>query len=128
MSLKMRTEDGVTILTPRGMLLGGRETDELEQRVVEQDTAGNQRLLINLGETTYMSSMGLAVLLLARAKYLKRGAQIKVCSVGQKIQQLFVLVKMPLVYGDDLHETEEEALASFREIGAGTVPATHSAS
>lgn len=118
MSLKMRTEDGVTILTPRGMLLGGRETDELEDKVVEQDTAGNQRLLINLGETTYMSSMGLAVLLLARAKYLKRGAQVKVCSVGQRIQQLFVLVKMPMVYGDDLHETEEEALASFRQMVA----------
>lgn len=120
MSLKVRTEDGVTILTPRGMLLGGRETDELEQRIVEQDAAGNQRLLINLGETTYMSSMGLAVLLLARAKYLKRGAQVKVCSVGRKIQQLFVLVKMPMVYGDDLHETEEEALACFRQtVGSG---------
>ena len=114
MSLMSRKEGSIAILTPHGMLLSGRDTDELEQRIVELDEAGNARLLINLSETDYLSSTGLGVLLLARAKYLKRGAQVKICSVGERIRQLFDLVRMPVVFGEDLHETEEGALASFR--------------
>ena len=114
MALKIRTVDGVTIITPRGMLLGGKETDELQQKIIELNEAGNQQLLINLGDVNHMSSMGLTTLFLARAKYVKRNAWVKICSVGEKIRQIFVLVQLPLVFGDDLHETEEEALASFR--------------
>jgi anti-anti-sigma factor len=112
-SLKVRIDGATTILTPRGMLLSGQDTDELEQKIVELDASGNRRLLINLSETTYMSSVGLGVLLLARAKYLKRGAQVKLCGVSGAIRQLFDLVKMPMVYEGDLHETEEDALAGF---------------
>jgi anti-sigma B factor antagonist len=113
-SLKVRTENGTVILTPRGMLLSGQDTEELEQKIIELDAGGNQRLLIDLSETTYLSSTGLGVLLLARAKYVKRNAEVKICSVGEKIRQIFDLVKMPVVFGQDLHETEEDALASFR--------------
>jgi len=113
MSLDFRTKDGVVILTPKGMLLGGKETDELQSKIVQLDTAGNERLLINVGKTTYMSSMGLAALFIARTKYLKRGAKVKLCSADKKLIQLFVLVRLTLLYGDDLHDTEEEALAAF---------------
>lgn len=120
MALKVRMVDGVTIITPHGMLLGGKETDELQRKIVELNDAGNQKLLINLGDINHMSSMGLATLFLARAKYVKRNARVKLCSVGERIRQIFVLVQLPLVFGDDVHETEEEALASFRAAGSPT--------
>jgi len=63
-----------------------------------------------------MSSMGMACLFLAHAKYIKRGARVKLCSVDRKIKALFALVKLTLIYGDDLHDSEDEALASFRRI------------
>lgn len=114
MILKLRMDGSTAILTPHGMLLSGADADDLEQRIVELDEAGNPRLLINLSETTYMSSTGLGVLLFARARYLKRGARVKICAVEGPIRQVFNLVRMPVVFGEDLHETEEEALASFQ--------------
>jgi anti-anti-sigma factor len=114
MSLDVREDDGIFVLTPHGKLLGGKETDELQDRIKELDGAGNEKLVMNLGKTTYMSSMGMAVLFRAHASYAKRGARVKICAVDKKIQQIFVLVKLTLVYGDDVHETLEEALASFR--------------
>lgn len=114
MSLNVRIENDVTILTPHGMLIGGPETDELQNKIVELDAAGNQHLLLNLGKTTFVSSMGLAALFLAHAKYVRRGACVKICDVDRKIMQIFVLVKLALVYGDDLHDTEADALAAFR--------------
>ena len=114
--MDIRTIDDVVILTPKGLLLGGKETDELEARIKELDSAGNEKLLIDLGRTTFMSSMGMACLFLAHAKYIKRGARVKLCSVDRKIKALFALVKLTLIYGDDLHDSEDEALASFRRI------------
>jgi len=114
--MDVKTIDDVVILTPKGLLLGGKETDELEARIKELDSAGNEKLLIDLGQTTFMSSMGMACLFLAHAKYIKRGARVKLCSVDRKIKALFALVKLTLIYGDDLHDSEDEALASFRRI------------
>ena len=114
--MEIRNVEDVVILTPKGMLLGGKETDELEARIKELDGQGNEKLLIDLGKTTFMSSMGMACLFLAHAKYIKRGARVKLCSVDRKIKAVFVLVKLTLIYGDDLHDTQDDALASFRRI------------
>jgi len=114
--MDIKTIDDIVILTPKGLLLGGKETDELEARIKELDSAGNEKLLIDLGQTTFMSSMGMACLFLAHAKYIKRGARVKLCSVDRKIKALFALVKLTLIYGDDLYDSEDEALASFRRI------------
>ena len=114
--MEIRNVEDVAILTPKGLLLGGRETDELEAEIRELDGQGNEKLLIDLSQTTFMSSMGMACLFLAHAKYIKRGARVKLCSVDRKIKALFALVKLTLIYGADLHDTQDEALASFRRI------------
>src|SRR6185436_973516 len=116
MNPEVKVVDDVTIVTPHGKLLGGNETDEFQERVKELNEAGNMKLLINLGKTTFMTSVALAVLFLAYVKYTNRGAKVKICSVDKRIQQIFVIVKLTLIYGQDLHDTEEEALASFREL------------
>lgn len=116
MNPEIKVVDDVTIVTPHGKLLGGNETDEFQEKVKDLNEAGNMKLLINLGKTTFMTSVALAVLFLAYVKYTNRGAKVKICSVDKKIQQIFVIVKLTLIYGQDLHDTEEEALASFRAL------------
>jgi len=121
MSLDASEHDGVVVLTPHGMLLGGKETDELQIKIKELDSAGNEKLVIDLGKTAHVSSLGLAVLFRAHASYMTRGARVKICCIDKKIKQVFVLVKLTLVYGGNLHETLEEALESFRaEVGSGS--------
>lgn len=118
MSLHVRNEGDVVVLEPTGMLLGGRETDELREKITELDAQGNMKLLVNLGKVSFMSSMGLSTLFLAHAKYAKRGAVVKLCCADKKIRHIFVIVKLTLVYGDNLCDTEEEALRDFARIPA----------
>ena len=111
MSLDVRTVGDVTILTPKGMLLGGKETDELQAKIKELAEAGNKKLLINLGQTTFMNSVSLGVLIAAHSNYAKRGAKMKLCAVDKKIQNIFVVTKLSLVF--DVYDTEQEATKSF---------------
>ena len=112
MSLEVRTSGDVTILCPKGMLLGGKETDELQGKIKELSEAGNQKLLINLGQTTFMNSVSLGVLIAGHSSYAKRGAHLKLANVDKKIQNIFVVTKLSLVF--ETHETEEDAIKSFK--------------
>ena len=112
MSLDVRTSGDVTILAPKGMLLGGKETDELQGKIRELTEAGNKKLLINLEKTTFMNSVSLGVLIAAHANYAKRGAQLKLSAVDKKIQNIFVVTRLSLVF--EAYDTADEAIKSFK--------------
>ncbi|MBI5835838.1 MAG: STAS domain-containing protein [Candidatus Eisenbacteria bacterium] len=111
MALKEKTEGDIVILYPRGFLMGGAETDELHKRVQELEAAGNQKLVINLADTSMMNSTAIGVFITAHKHYSQRGAKLKLCNVDAKINNVFVITRLSLVF--DVYESEAAAIASF---------------
>lgn len=111
MALKEKNEGDVVILYPKGFLMGGAETDELQNRVKELEETGNQKLIISLSETSMMNSTAIGVFITAHKHYSERGGKLKLCSVDKKIQNVFVITKLSLVF--DVYANEAEAIASF---------------
>jgi len=111
--MKQRQVGQIAILAPKGYLTGGEETDELESAIRALSESGNKQLLINLGETQHLNSTALGVLNSAHSNYVKRGGQMKLCSVDKRIQNIFVITKLSLVF--DVYTNEEQAIASFAE-------------
>jgi anti-sigma B factor antagonist len=111
--MKQRQVGSITVLTPRGYLTGGDETDELESTIKQLGESGNKHLVINLGETQHLNSTALGVLISAHTNYVRRGGQMKLCSVDKRIENIFVITKLSLVF--DVYGSEEQAIASFAE-------------
>ena len=111
--MKERQVGSIAILAPRGYLTGGEETDALEQKISSLVGSGNRHLIINLGETQHLNSTALGVLISAHASYVKRGGQMKLCSVDKRIENIFVITKLSMVF--DVYANEELAIASFAE-------------
>lgn len=111
--MKQRQVGSVAILYPKGYLTGGEETDELAQSINALSEGGNKNLIINLGETQHLNSTALGVLISAHTNYVKRGGQMKLCAVDKRIENIFVITKLSLVF--DVYPTEEQAIASFAE-------------
>jgi anti-sigma B factor antagonist len=109
--MKKRQVGDIVILSPRGYLTGGEETDELEQGIKALGDVGNKHLIINLGETQHLNSTALGVLISAHTNYVRRGGQMKLCSVDKRIENIFVITKLSLVF--DVYPSEEMAIASF---------------
>ena len=109
--MKNRQVGDIVILAPKGYLTGGDETDELEQGIKQLGEAGNKSLIINLGETQHLNSTALGVLISAHSSYVRRGGQMKLCAVDKRIENIFVITKLSLVF--DVYATEEQAIASF---------------
>jgi anti-sigma B factor antagonist len=111
--MKERQVESITILTPRGYLTGGDETDELQQKLAALADGGNKHLIINLSETQHLNSTALGVLISAHSNYTRRGGHMKLCSVDQRIQNIFVITKLSYVF--DTYPNEVQAIASFAE-------------
>jgi len=111
--MRERQLGDVTVITPKGYLTGGDETDELDRKIQSLIDAGNKHLVINLGETQHLNSTALGVLIKAHTNYVRRGGQVKLCSVDKRIENIFVITKLSLVF--DVYPNEEQAIASFAE-------------
>jgi len=111
--MKQRQVETVAILTPKGYLSGGDETDELKRAIDALADGGNKHLVINLADTQHLNSTALGVLISAHSSYVKRGGQMKLCAVDKRIENIFVITKLSLVF--DVFPTEQQAIASFAE-------------
>lgn len=111
--MNKREVGSVVILAPKGYLTGGEETDALEKSIKQLSESGNRHLVINLGETQHLNSTALGVLISAHSSYVRRGGQMKLCSVDKRIENIFVITKLSLVF--DVYPNEEQAIASFSE-------------
>ena len=112
-SLKSRVVGTITILAPKGYLTGGEETEELEKAIKGLGEEGNKHLIINLSETQHLNSTALGVLISAHSNYVRRGGHMKLCAVDKRIENIFVITKLSMVF--DVYTTEEQAIASFAE-------------
>ena len=114
--MKQRQVGNISILSPKGYLTGGDETEELERSIKTLGEGGNKSLVINLAETQHLNSTALGVLISAHSNYVRRGGQMKLCSVDKRIENIFVITKLSLVF--DVYPSEEQAIASFAEGGS----------
>jgi len=101
----------IIVLEPKGNYTGGDETDELRDKIKQLSEAGNLKLVIDLGEVSYLNSSALGVLIAAHANYAKRGGEIKLCQLNKNIENLFVITKLSLIF--DSYPSQIEAVAGF---------------
>lgn len=108
--IKKRAEEGVTILSPRGEFTGGPETDELRNALASEAESGATKLLVDLGDVTYLNSTALGVLIAAHTSIVKRGGIMGLCNVSKNIENLFVITKLVLVF--KVFESVEEGISA----------------
>lgn len=113
MALKSKLVGTIAVLSPKGYLMGGDETDELEKAIQKLSEDGNKNLVINLSETQHLNSTALGALIRARDGYVRRGGQMKLAALDKHIENIFVITKLSMVF--DVYSTEEQAIASFAE-------------
>jgi anti-sigma B factor antagonist len=105
-------DGGIGLVEVKGPLTGGEETDELRRAITGFIHREYQKLIVDLSKVTYLNSTGLGVLVSAHTSYSRRGWQIKLCGISKKIDNIFVITKLVLVF--DVHENRDAAVRSFQ--------------
>jgi anti-sigma B factor antagonist len=72
---------------------------------------GSKKIIVNLGEVSYIDSSGLGELLCAFTAVKKAGGELKLLNATKKISDLLVITKLVTVF--DVRDNEMAAVSSF---------------
>ncbi len=111
MKFKTREVDGVTILDLSGQITLGEGSGTLRDAVREIVSKGSNKILLNLGDVSYIDSSGLGELVSAYTAVKNSGGELKLVNLTKKVSDLLVITKLATVF--DVKEDETSAVASF---------------
>jgi anti-sigma B factor antagonist len=117
MQLKITSKnvDGVLVMECSGRIVFGEESSLLREQV-KKAVPENKRIILNLGEVSYIDSGGLGTLVALHTTASNAGGSIKLVSLTKRVGDLLQVTKLLTVF--DVHNSEGEAIESFRKAAA----------
>ena len=113
MSIKASTRqvDDVTVVDLSGRITLGEGSTVLRDTVRELLGRGQKKILLNLGDVTYIDSSGIGELVSGFTTVANQGGQLKLLNLTKKVHDLLQITKLYTVF--DVHEEEAHAVRSF---------------
>ena len=114
MSMKSMTRqvDGITIVDLSGRITLGEGSVVLRDLVRDLVTKGQRKILLNLGDVTYIDSSGIGELVSAFTTVRNQGGELKLLNLTKKVHDLLQITKLYTVF--DVKDDEATAVAAFK--------------
>jgi len=104
--------DGAILVDLRGRITMGPETEALRNKMKELIEAGRQRIILNLGEVTYMDSTGISTLVSCHTSVCKAGGILKLLHLPRNVQQVLEVYRLIAIF--EVYEDLGTAVESFQ--------------
>jgi len=106
-----RQVDGVTIVDLSGRITLGEGSTMLRDIVRDMIAKGQKKILLNLGDVTYIDSSGIGELVSAFTTVRNGGGELKLLNLTKKVHDLLQITKLYTVF--DIKDDEAAAIQSF---------------
>jgi len=112
-SVKLNTRQigDVSVVDVAGRITLGEGSSALRDSVREMVSKGQKKLLLNLGEVSYIDSSGIGELVSAFTTVTNGGGQLKLLNLTKRVKDLLQITKLYTVF--DVHDSEVNAIRSF---------------
>ena len=113
MSMKAsnRQVDGVTVVDMSGRITLGEGSVILRDTIRDLVGKGQKKILLNLGDVTYIDSSGIGELVSAFTAVRREGGELKLLKLTKKVHDLLQITKLYTVF--DIKDDEAAAIKSF---------------
>ena len=108
-----RTNDAIAILDLHGPLIVGEDAAVRKAIRVAFDN-GARTVILNMQDVPSIDSSGVAALASGHMTAANRSGQLKLCSLNQKLRDVFTIMRLDAIF--DSYETEAAALASVTAV------------
>ena len=112
MKTSIRQVDGVTIVDCSGRITLGEGSVILRDAVRDLLAKGQKKILLNLGEVTYIDSSGIGELVSAFTTVRNQSGELKLLNLTKKVHDLLQITKLYTVF--DVKEEEASAIKAFK--------------
>ena len=113
MSVKLNTRQvgDVSVIDVSGRITLGEGSSTLRDALRGLVAQGQKKILLNLGEVSYIDSSGIGELVSGFTSVTNGGGELKLLNLTKRVKDLLQITKLYTVC--DVHETEASAVRSF---------------
>ena len=113
MSMKAtnRQVDGVAVVDMSGRITLGEGSVVLRDTIRDLIGKGNKKILLNLGDVTYIDSSGIGELVSAFTAVRRESGELKLLNLTKKVHDLLQITKLYTVF--DIKDDEATAIKAF---------------
>ena len=113
MSMKASTRqvDGITIVDLSGRITLGEGSVVLRDSIKDLLGKGQKKILLNLGDVSYIDSSGIGELVSAFTSVRNQGGELKLLNLTKKVHDLLQITKLYTVF--DVKDDEAAAIGAF---------------
>jgi len=111
MSVRVERQGDIAVVAPEGNFYGGKETDELDRTLKELQASDNKKMVLDLAKVSHLNSIAIGLLVGTYTNYQKRGGRIFLANVDKRIQNVFVVTKLSLVF--EVAESRQKAIEAL---------------
>jgi anti-sigma B factor antagonist len=111
MKSSSRQIDGVIVLDLSGRITLGEGSVILRDTIRDLIGRGQKKILLNLGDVTYIDSSGIGELVSAFTTVRNQGGELKLLNLTKKVHDLLQITKLYTVF--DIKDDEATAVRSF---------------
>ena len=113
MSVKLNTRQvgDVSVVDVAGRITLGEGTSTLRDTIRELVGKNQKKILLNLGEVSYIDSSGIGELVSGFTTVTNSGGQMKLLNLNKRVRDLLQITKLYTVF--DVYDDEAAAIRSF---------------
>ena len=113
MSVKLTTRQvgDVTVVDVTGRITLGEGSSTLRDTVRDMVTKGQKKILLNLGDVSYIDSSGIGELVSGFTTVTNQGGQLRLLNLTKRVKDLLQITKLYTVFA--VHDDEATAIRSF---------------
>jgi anti-sigma B factor antagonist len=112
MKASSRQVNGVTVVDMMGRITLGEGSVVLRDTIRDLLGKGEKKILLNLGNVTYIDSSGIGELVSAFTSVRNQGGELKLLNLTKKVHDLLQITKLYTVF--DIRDDETAAVGAFK--------------
>ena len=113
MSVKLATRQvgDVTVMDATGRITLGEGSSSFRDSIRDLTAKGQKKLLLNLGDVSYIDSSGIGEMVSAFTSVTNQGGQLKLLNLTKRVKDLLQITKLYTVF--EVFDDEAAAVRSF---------------
>jgi anti-sigma B factor antagonist len=109
--LSPRQVGEITVIDVSGRITLGEGSSNVRETIRELLGKGNRKILLNLGDVTYIDSSGIGELVSAFTSVANQGGQLKLLNLTKRVKDLLQITKLYTVF--EVFDNEAQAVVTF---------------
>lgn len=94
MKVNKETKNGVTFVTPHGVLMGGSESEAFNKILLKIENNSVRECVVDFTNIKWINSPAVGLLVKRKNGFTKRGKDLRIININNKVKKYFLMTNL----------------------------------